>query len=176
MVYDNVYMRGILNFNKHPLYIAEYYGGDPTHSIAIYRVKEEKDKTGKITYDKDYTLTPVTNNPFSGGSEGTVLSSLAHSKFKEKTTLKKSYKLPIFVTTIVDGRDTFTGHSGPGFYEQKPGEFVSVNNKRTWEEGDQTGVFLCLDSFNWHEAAYSVKDMMRRAGVRNRSEESYFEF
>ena len=182
-IYDNYHMRGILILNakdnlgrpkKEPLYIAEYFGGDPTNSIALYKVKKVKMAgSDEEYYDKDFTETEINNNPY---SPSTFLGKLANNSFKTKKKTVRQYKLPLFITTIEDGVDSFTGKKGPGFYEEEPGKSVlhdpTGKRYRTWEEGKRTGVFLCLSSFKWTEVPYVPKEVTRVASLRRRSEEA----
>ena len=157
--FDNYFLRGLLTVNikgeKKPLYIAEYKtGGQPPHSIAIYDVQTDVQPDGKKYYDKKYKMVSKTIKKY---DDSTLLGKLAKGNTKDEVVKVKEYELPLFVTTIVSGTDTFTGHRGDGFWEHARGHFDTATG--SYEQGERTGVFLCLDSFKWADANYHFDDV-----------------
>lgn len=161
LTFNNYFLRGLLTVKtdtgRKPLYIAEYHtGGDVNtpRTIAIYDVTTEKQPDGTEYYDKKYITKKVTKAKF---KDKTLLGRMAHATEKVEPEIVKEYELPLFITTIEQGKDTFTGHVGDGFYEEtrthfdtSAGDFVS---------GDRTGVFICLDSFKWADPNYRFNDV-----------------
>lgn len=161
LTFNNYFLRGLLTVTldgkKKPLYIAEYHtGGDPNtpRSIAVYKVTEEKQSDGSIYYDKAYTMEKQSKTKF---STKTLLGKLAQGDSKPEEHTVKKYELPIFVTLIEPGVDTFTKKQGDGFWELERGRFDSETGN--YELGERTGVFIGLDSFKWHDAKYRFNDV-----------------
>lgn len=161
LTFDNYFLRGLLTVNvdgkRKPLYIAEYHTGggpDTPRSIAVYKVAEEKQSDGTVYYDKAYTMEKTSKTKF---STKTLLGKLAQGDDKPEEHTIKRYELPVFVTLIEQGTDTFTHKTGDGFWELERGHFDSESGN--YELGDKTGVFICLDSFKWHDAKYRFNDV-----------------
>lgn len=157
LLFDNYFLRGLLKVKGEPLYIAEYHTGggpDVPRSIAVYDVTTETQPDGTKYYDKKYVTKTETHSRF---KNTTLLSKLAGADAKVEKTTHKEYELPIFVTTIEPGVDTFSKHKGDGFWEHERGRFDTSNG--SYEPGDKTGVFICLDSFKWADAHYRFSDV-----------------
>lgn len=151
-VFSNYSHRGMLTVNKEPIYIAEYKDKYP--EIAVYApMKTTID--GKDFWDKKFVMDEKPQYRF---SEETLLGKLAGKRLgskNKKLVKKKLYEMPLFVTDIKMGVDTFTGHHGLGFWDRTPDK----SSLKEYVRGTETGVFICLDSFKWEDIKYTNEDL-----------------
>ena len=136
-----------------PVYILETVSTkDPNmQTVAAYAPVIEE-VGGELFIRKKYTKVPATTGP--QFKDSTVLGRLAILKNQDKIkkVTEDRIDLPLFISKLEYGTDTFTGHIGMGFKEYKS----SVNPK----ESGPTGVFICLDSVKWsHKKADPNKVM-----------------
>lgn len=156
-VFSNYSHRGMLSVKtdrgKEPIYIAEYKDKYP--EIAVYAPMKVK-LDGKEYWDKKYVVDDKVQYRF---SEETVLGKIAGNRLgdtNKKVLKKRLYEMPLFVTDIKMGVDTFTGHHGLGFWDRTPDKSTA----KEYIRGTETGVFICLDSFKWEDIKYTNDDLM----------------
>lgn len=95
---------------------------------------------------------------------GTTLGRIANERLrkqKPKSQRKIIDKPPLFIATIQEGIDTFTGGYGRGFYERAKDEFRNGGGKPVIQYGQNTGVFISLNSVEWEKAYVDASSLVK---------------
>lgn len=172
------------------IYIVERYGtvlveGNPDSSIDVIRVFKPlkssvteykrthnlellvKDRK-RITYK--YTPRVATGTNRNDSRKTSQLSKLAKlvgvrkDLVEEKQTVVTEDEPPLYTTILVEGTDSFTGNYGLGFADMAPTTKSVINGEVVAQLGEQTGLFVALDSLSLiktYVPAQEMKDSIR---------------
>lgn len=160
---------GVIYLGDDPLYIVEYFDemGYDANYITLYEVaKPSSGELGEENKQSPRKAFETVERNFRLPTE-TPLSKEAFSKLKPKKITREVDKPPIYMTVVEQGKDTFTGNTGLGFYEQAPAKFVNNSGHVILEKGQRTGVFIGLDSISWRKR-YMPTDKMVNQYLANR--------
>lgn len=136
-----------------PIYIVEHaeeQGG--ADIVSVYTVKE-----GSQPPIKDFE---TIERKFKY-KEGTYLGKLANRLLGDSAPVKKVVedKPPLFLAPVTYAKGTFTGNFERGFYEREKDRFTVSEGKMKIIYGDNTGVFIGLDSVKWDKAYVDAGDL-----------------
>jgi len=148
----NIFHEGIFYLDDSPLYIVEYY--DNEHEIETYATiydvasiskKEDAPEEAKQFPRKAYEKKTVKR----GFGNKTLLSRKASKVHEPEEFVREVEKPPLFLARLQRGTDTFLGIEGMGFYERTKDRQVKRGDKIVMEGGENTGVFITLESIDW---------------------------
>lgn len=137
--------RGVLyvggESDKVPIYIVERLeDGNYPEVVRVYDVQKDSDPPIKaFVYQKVRKEIRAT----------TAISRLAAKFIKPEEYQVRVEKPPLYISPIVEGKDTFTGFEGDGFLDKEPDKLMRGEGKIILEEGKPTGVFITLASIKW---------------------------
>lgn len=146
---------GVLLINKEPLYIVELV----IASSGVYDYVTVYEAMGKDldTAQKSYQTKSVTY----GYSTGTSLGKLANKIFKPQKKDKVETNRPLYMSSIEEGQDTFNKESyGYGFRDKTKVTTTIKGNEVVSSGGDNTGVFITLNSIHWQKKDTIMTDGM----------------
>lgn len=151
--------RGVLSLKTdkglQAIYIIEHAEEKESDDIvSVYAVK--KDSNPPV---KDFEAKEV----YYKYRESTLLGKLANQVFSKKLSKpeeKVEEKPPLFLAPITEGTDTITEVEGPGFYEREPDKFRIKEGKPFVEYGENTGVFIGLNSIKWEKAFVQTRGLL----------------
>lgn len=141
-----------------PIYViehAEELGG--ADIVAVYRVKENSKPVVK-DFQSVETRFKYRESTFLGGLANKKLEAQKEVPVKRKVENKP----PLFLAPITLGVGTFTGKLERGFYEREQDRFVLDNGKPKIQYGENTGVFIGLDSVKWDKAFVNAGDSINQ--------------
>lgn len=162
---SNLFHEGILYVDRVPVYIVEYYDdGTSDTYVSVFNVAEVSRKENASREAKKYPRKAYeVRNIKKGFAGNTVLSDLAAKIYKPKEYTREVDKPPMFVAPIQYGKDTFQENEGMGFYERTKDRFVRKTKGSkdvSIEPGNQTGVFISLDSIDWRKKSVPTNDII----------------
>lgn len=154
-----VIKHGVMYIMKKPVYIIELIedGGTAAEYVTVYEV-EQNSKPPIKAYKKTVRQ--------QGFKKTTLLGQLASERFKIADKIEKITNPPLFMATLTYGVDTFSRKEGRGFYEREKDDIIVSAKGVQVQRGDQTGVFINLDSITWEKAYVAPGDILKEFNAR----------
>ncbi len=147
VVYNRIDTTLELN-KKDPLYIVDIIDEGDQKVASVFRAMKQTLPPTKAFHTKKEVHKFETS---------TILSRLASSLSKPIEKKNILVEPPLFLEVVTEGKDTFSGFYGAGFFERAQDSFLPDGST---SKGAYTGVFITLNSIEWLSINFDLNKLI----------------